>query len=335
MNLIAMIPEGVTELTVNGLTQWDYGRKLELHGEDLPSVVEVHFSCPSMQDAIVRVGSGASGVATVSIPDLCLEQSAPITAWVYEVGETSGRTIKTLTLNILERKRPQTAPETITPEVSNQYTEAVEAMKDAVEDVKNGKVKSKFAQHADTAGTANQAGSAETITCHMISDLTDLNGAANGGTCALNFTAPVTVQDVTIPRYSMGLLMGGGSDTSLVAISHLGNTYTAFRTGGNWQGARTGDTLHPQTTTYKNSGTKTQGISAPGIYVVTTCQQNTFVLCVTNMSTAVYCARCTMLDDPSVYEWVHYDGKGSVKYEATKNIEGPMGLESFTKIASI
>lgn len=131
MTLKAIFPTGITELTVNGLHQWDYGRKLEIHASDLPALVEVHFACPGMEEAIVRVGSAVGGVVTVVIPDRCLEQSAPITAWVYEVGETYGQTIKALTLNIMKRARPQVA-ETITPEICDKYTEAVGAMNETI-----------------------------------------------------------------------------------------------------------------------------------------------------------------------------------------------------------
>lgn len=131
MNLKAIFPSGATELTVNGLHQWDYGRKLDIHAPDLPALVEVHFACPGMDEAIVRVSSAVGGVTTVAIPDRCLEQSSPITAWVYEVGETSGQTIKTLTLNIKARTRPQ-AEGTIDPETSDKYTEAVGAMNEAI-----------------------------------------------------------------------------------------------------------------------------------------------------------------------------------------------------------
>lgn len=131
MSLKAIFPAGITELTVNGLHQWDYGRKLEIHATDLPALVEVHFACPGMDEATVRVSSAVGGVATVAIPDRCLEQSSPVTAWVYEVGETSGQTIKTLTLNVKARTRPQAGGE-ITPELSDKYTEAVEAMNETI-----------------------------------------------------------------------------------------------------------------------------------------------------------------------------------------------------------
>ena len=45
MNIKAFFPAGVDSITVSGLTQWDYGRKLEIQADDLPALVEVHFAC--------------------------------------------------------------------------------------------------------------------------------------------------------------------------------------------------------------------------------------------------------------------------------------------------
>ena len=134
MNVRALIPPGQTEITVNGLHQWDYGRKLEIHSTDLPAVVEVHFACAGMDSAVVRACSVIDDVATVAIPDPCLEQSAPIRAWIYKVDGTAGATTKTIVLPIIARTRPQypaSDPETY----SDKYTEAVTAMNDLVADV--------------------------------------------------------------------------------------------------------------------------------------------------------------------------------------------------------
>lgn len=132
MNLKAIIPSGQTEIMVNGLHQWDYGRKLEIQSKDLPSLIEVHFACPGMQEAVVRSCAVTNGVATAAIPDACLEQTAPIIAWVYEVGSTSGTTVKTITLPIIARTRPQPTA-TVPTEASDKYTEAISAMNEAVD----------------------------------------------------------------------------------------------------------------------------------------------------------------------------------------------------------
>ena len=110
MSIRAIFPAGVDEITVNGLHQWDYGRKLEIQADGLPTQIEVHFACTGMEEAVVRSGTVVNGKAEAAIPDQCLEQITPVTAWVYEVGEKYGKTIKTVVLTIVERKRPQPSP---------------------------------------------------------------------------------------------------------------------------------------------------------------------------------------------------------------------------------
>ena len=77
MNIKAIIPSGQTEITVNGLHQWDYGQTLEICSNDLPAVIEVHFACSGMTEAVVRSCSSyeKDGIqtATAIIPDRCIE----------------------------------------------------------------------------------------------------------------------------------------------------------------------------------------------------------------------------------------------------------------------
>lgn len=161
MNLQAIFPAGVTELTVNGLHQWDYGRKLEIHADDLPVMLEVHFACPGMDKAIVRSCSAADGIAEAVIPDQCLEQNAPVVAWVFEVGATSGMTTKTITMPVIARAQPQPGA-TVPTETSDRYTEAIAAMLEAVEDVKSGNVLVARASYAELTNEASHAVEADT-----------------------------------------------------------------------------------------------------------------------------------------------------------------------------
>lgn len=132
MNIKAIIPAGLTEITVNGLHQWDYGRKLEIHSSDLPALIEVHFACAGMTEAVVRSCSVKNGVATAAIPDRCLEQTTPITAWVYALDGSSGATTAKINLVIEPRTRPCPSQE-IPEDIADKYTEAVGAMNAAVE----------------------------------------------------------------------------------------------------------------------------------------------------------------------------------------------------------
>ena len=159
MGLKAFIPAGQTALTVNGLHQWDYGRKLEIHDDSLPALIEVHFAFGGMKDAIVRSCSVLQGVAETTIPDLCLEQTAPITAYIYEVGENSGATTKVIVLTVTPRPRPQIAG-ALTPTISDKYTELMGAVNEQVNALKTGNVTVSKALTADSAVYTERAGSA-------------------------------------------------------------------------------------------------------------------------------------------------------------------------------
>ena len=158
MNVKAVFPEGMNEIFVNGLHQWDYGQQLQIEAADLPAMVEVHFSCPTMTEAIVRTCSvnTGSGTATVTIPDICLEQTAPITAWVYQIGGTSGATIKIIKMIVTPRPRPANSKDVEVIE-SNKYTELLSAVTSQVASLKAGNVTVKKALSANTATTSETA----------------------------------------------------------------------------------------------------------------------------------------------------------------------------------
>lgn len=159
MSIRAILPAGQTQITVNGLHQWDYGRKLEIVADDLPSIIEVHFACAGMTEAVIRTCGTIDGVAVAAIPDQCLEQTTPITAWVYAVGDTSGSTEKTITMPIIARTKP---PMTTVPEgISDKYTEALAAFNDAVDGLRDGNLVALEAAHAIEADHATEADHAE------------------------------------------------------------------------------------------------------------------------------------------------------------------------------
>ena len=168
MALKAIFPPGLAETTVNGLHQWDYGQQLEIQSEDLPGLVEVHFACAGMTEAVVRFcetfqSDASTPTAVAAIPDGCLEQTSPITAWVYFLGESSGTTCKTITMPIIPRTRPQPR-ESVPEEFSDVYTEAVEEINELVDDIDKlveklatGKLPIASVAYADKAGEASIA----------------------------------------------------------------------------------------------------------------------------------------------------------------------------------
>lgn len=172
MSIKATFPAGVTAMTVNGLHQWDYGRTLEIEAPDMPALVEVHFACAGMQEAVVRSCALIDGKATATIPDICLEQTSPVIAWVYELGETSGKTSRTVTLPITQRAKPQGSV-TIAPATADKYTEAVAAINSIMEGFESGGVVAGRAAEADHATEADYA--AEAATAKEAETAGDLN----------------------------------------------------------------------------------------------------------------------------------------------------------------
>lgn len=159
MPMIATFPPGVLAVTVNGLHQWDYGQVLEIHDDSLPALIEVHFACQGMREAVVRACAVEGGVARAAIPDICLEQTAPVTAWVYQVEEASGATIKTVILAITPRAKPQVAP-SLPATMADKYTEMVAAMTALVARVESGEITIGHAAESDHALTADVAAEA-------------------------------------------------------------------------------------------------------------------------------------------------------------------------------
>lgn len=165
-NIKATFPAGVAALTVHGLHQWDYGRQLEIAHPDLPAMLEVHFANAASREAVVRVVPGINGVAQAAIPDVLLEQTLPITAWVYVIGAASGETMLEVTMPITPRARPA-ASGSVPEEIGDKYTAAVDAVNAQVESLKMGNVmvaSAANATHADRASEAENAAKADRAT---------------------------------------------------------------------------------------------------------------------------------------------------------------------------
>lgn len=154
MNLKAIIPSGQTEITVNGLHQWDYGRKLEIHSDELPALIEVHFACSGMTEAVVRSCAVVDGVATADIPDHCIEQTTPIVAWIYCIDDTSGKTERTIIMPIIARTKPAPSP-SVPTFVSDKYTELIGAVNEQIGALQDGRVTAAKATKATQDGNGN------------------------------------------------------------------------------------------------------------------------------------------------------------------------------------
>ena len=167
MGIKVNFTDGSPTASASGLYQWDYGQILEIECAELGSeIMEVHFACRGMNEAIVRSCSFSNGVGTVTIPDQCLEQTEPITAWIYSVSGTQGHTVKAITLPIIARTRPSVSRD-VPMEHINLYGEALNEINEAINNLENGNITAAKATHAniaDMANTATNAGSASYAT---------------------------------------------------------------------------------------------------------------------------------------------------------------------------
>ena len=163
MAIKALFTEGTTSITLTPLFQWDYGQELEIEAAGLPSLIEVHFACKDMTEAVVHTCSCVDGIATVAIPDRCLEQAGEITAWVYEIDGSAGRTIYSIKIPITARTRPARS-ESIPQAVQDTYMQLITEVNDLLGALQSGAVTVGYATKAGLADKATAADSATTAT---------------------------------------------------------------------------------------------------------------------------------------------------------------------------
>ena len=132
--LTAVFADGETEVTVEGLWQWDYGQILRIKGLPLPEVYTVHFGDLEFSGTTVTQIGDADGVA---IPSKLLESGKNLYAWVYlHTGEDDGETEYRIKMPVLKRSKPEeldTSEEdqkTIN-QLINRLTDALDAIGDA------------------------------------------------------------------------------------------------------------------------------------------------------------------------------------------------------------
>ncbi len=197
MAIKVVFPIGTTSISVGGLFQWDYGQVLEIESSEIGSeIVEVHFACPSMSEAIVRPCTFSNGVGTVTIPDQCLEQTNTITAWIFEIDGTQGHTAKTITLPLTARKRPAKSRD-IPAEYVDKYAEALTEINEAIDALESGEIvvaKATQAENATTATSADSASNAAYATTANNANLASMAARANvANALAVTKTATCTL----------------------------------------------------------------------------------------------------------------------------------------------
>lgn len=126
---------GRKSASISGLTQWDYGQVLEIHGLDLPPAVEVHFAFERAQEAITRIGTTIDKVTRVAIPEVFLEYNTltpgsygTFYAYVYVADKDAGQTEYTVKIGIVGRAKPEAFER---PEDAELFKVAIEAVNES------------------------------------------------------------------------------------------------------------------------------------------------------------------------------------------------------------
>lgn len=93
-------------ITATGLDQWDYGQELEIYGIPDVAHAEVHFCCENDTEALIRQAQVTDHIAA-DIPDALLRTGENLKAYVYIATATEGKTIRTITMIVNRRQRPE------------------------------------------------------------------------------------------------------------------------------------------------------------------------------------------------------------------------------------
>lgn len=99
--------------SIESLYKWDTGQELEIYGMTLPVAPQVHFAHKGDQFAIVRQASmDASGVIRVSIPDIMLQSTARLCAYICTQQGEEFKTLCKIVIPVIPRAKPNDyAPE--------------------------------------------------------------------------------------------------------------------------------------------------------------------------------------------------------------------------------
>ena len=134
-NVLTITYNGSRSYRASSLFQYDYGQKLVLDGFPLPDVYEVHFSNTQKTGYTVTVLGDQEGV---QIPDMCLLSGKEIYVWLYlHETDSDGETVYTTQIPVISR--PYVTNTEPTPVQQNIITQAIAALKGAVEEATQAK----------------------------------------------------------------------------------------------------------------------------------------------------------------------------------------------------
>ena len=106
MTASANFSYGIEKIVTEPLFQYDIGQKLSISGLEVDETTEIHFKSPYSKIAKIATGTLSGSTLTVDIPDEFLENSGIGLVWVCLTDENAVTTIRTISIPIKERAKP-------------------------------------------------------------------------------------------------------------------------------------------------------------------------------------------------------------------------------------
>lgn len=106
MTVSAVFGYGIEKVVTEPLFQYDIGQKLNISGLEVDETTEIHFKSPYSKIAKIATGTLEGSMLTVDIPDEFLENSGNGLVWVCLTDENAVTTIRTISIPIKERAKP-------------------------------------------------------------------------------------------------------------------------------------------------------------------------------------------------------------------------------------
>lgn len=196
-----------TSVTSHPAYLHDYGQILRVFDLDLPAVVEAHFALEESGESILRMGTCEKGITHIPIPDSCLEETGSFYCYIFDRGDTSGRTVYKIKIPVT--KRADMPTETADPsEQDVGYFEQVLAQMTAQTDrILNGL----------SIGTVETLGAGENATASITTD---------GDTFSLNLGIPQGERGEDGEDGEDGAGGGVGESTAGQSVTYNNTDYT-------------------------------------------------------------------------------------------------------------
>lgn len=98
--IVANFTKSQKSITVESVTQGDYGQKLSIRGLDLPSSVEVHFVVVGEKEGIKMFGIVQAEGTVVEIPNILIAKGKDLIAYIFVCDTKEGKTVRTIRIPV-------------------------------------------------------------------------------------------------------------------------------------------------------------------------------------------------------------------------------------------